>query len=448
MNSKIKNNAKDLTHELEWFTKLLDTRMKLYFGKDCEYKDVLEVAPPKITNNSLYGNFIEYYQLNFVERVALVISLIPHIKPELLDIFFTTNLSYDRGYTEFGGLKGNNHGGFLPTGETLIFMLAGDNLENKFDIYHLFNADHFFAKHNILKLEPATEGEPFLSGSLKISRDVLDYFTTGTVHKPDFSINFPAKLISTQLNWNDLVLEERTLSQIEEIKTWMKHGRTLMKDWGMEKKLRPGYRCLFYGPPGTGKTMTACLLGKYIERDVYKIDLSMVVSKYIGETEKNLAKVFDQAETKEWILFFDEADALFGKRTNISDAHDKYANQEVSYLLQRIEDFDGAVILASNMKSNLDDSFTRRFESIISFPMPKPAERLRLWQNGFSKASTLEDKIKLKQIAGKYELSGGAIINIIRFSSLMTLNRDSNVITLNDLEEGIKKEYHKEGRTL
>ena len=215
-----------------------------------------------------------------------------------------------------------------------------------------------------------------------------------------------------------MTLQDDLLSQIEEIKTWMKHGRTLMKDWGMEKKLRPGYRCLFYGPPGTGKTMTACLLGKYIERDVYKIDLSMVVSKYIGETEKNLAKVFDQAETKEWILFFDEADALFGKRTNISDAHDKYANQEVSYLLQRIEDFDGAVILASNMKSNLDDSFTRRFESIINFPMPKPAERLRLWQNGFSRVSTLEDKIKLKQIAGRYELSGGAIINIIRFKIL------------------------------
>ena len=145
-----------------------------------------------------------------------------------------------------------------------------------------------------------------------------------------------------------------------------------MNDWGMAPKLRPGYRSLFYGPPGTGKTMTACLLGKSTGRDVYKVDLSLVVSKYIGETEKNLARVFDQAQHKGWILFFDEADALFGKRSETRDAHDRYANQEVSFLLQRIETFDGIAILASNQRENLDDAFTRRFESIIYFPMPRP----------------------------------------------------------------------------
>ena len=129
-------------------------------------------------------------------------------------------------------------------------------------------------------------------------------------------------------------------------------------------------------------------------------------------------------------MFFDEADALFGKRTSVNDAHDRYANQEVSYLLQRIEVFDGIVILASNMKSNLDDAFTRRFESIIHFPMPKPAERLKLWQNGFSKASILEDKINLKQIAKDYELSGGAIMNVIRSSSLMALTEKNNKRTI------------------
>jgi len=189
-------------------------------------------------------------------------------------------------------------------------------------------------------------------------------------------------------------------------------------------------------------------LGKHTGRDVYKIDLSMIVSKYIGETEKNLSNVFRQAEHKNWILFFDEADALFGKRTSLNDAHDRYANQEVSYLLQRIEVFDGIVILASNMKSNLDDAFTRRFESIIHFPMPKPSERIKLWQKGFSKASVLEDKVKLDQIAKEFKLSGGAIMNVIRYSSLMALKENNNKITLNNLIEGVKKEYHKEGKTL
>src|SRR5690606_1665724 len=152
-----------------------------------------------------------------------------------------------------------------------------------------------------------------------------------------------------------------------------------MKDWGMEKRLNPGFRVLFHGPPGTGKTLTASLLGKYTGKEVYKIDLSMVVSKFIGETEKNLANLFDKAENKDWILFFDEADALFGKRTNVRDAHDKYANQEVSFLLQRTETYAGLVILATNFKNNIDDAFARRFQSHIYFPSPAFGERLKIW---------------------------------------------------------------------
>ena len=131
---------------------------------------------------------------------------------------------------------------------------------------------------------------------------------------------------------------------------------------------------LFHGPPGTGKTLTAGLLGKIAQKDVYRIDLSMVISKYIGETEKNLARLFDKAERKDWILFFDEADSLFGKRGQVKDAHDKYANQEVSYLLQRVEAYNGLVILASNFKNNIDEAFLRRFQSIIYFPLPAKEE--------------------------------------------------------------------------
>jgi SpoVK/Ycf46/Vps4 family AAA+-type ATPase len=190
------------------------------------------------------------------------------------------------------------------------------------------------------------------------------------------------------------------------------------------------------------------MLGKHTGRDVYRIDLSLVTSKYIGETEKNLARIFDQAKNKNWILFFDEADALFGKRTEISDAHDRYANQEVSYLLQRIEDHDGVVVLASNMKENLDDAFTRRFESIIHFPMPRPEQRLQIWRNGFSAKSTLSPEVDLVNLAGSCEISGGAIMNVIRYSSMKALSRGSGEILLADLQEGIRKELLKEGRTI
>jgi SpoVK/Ycf46/Vps4 family AAA+-type ATPase len=192
----------------------------------------------------------------------------------------------------------------------------------------------------------------------------------------------------------------------------------------------------------------ASLLGKLAGMDVFRIDLSMVVSKYIGETEKNLRKVFDTARNRGWILFFDEAEALFSKRTNVKDAHDRYANQEVAYLLQRVEDYDGIVILATNMKQNLDEAFARRFQNLVHFPMPGKRERQRIWEKGFSARSVLEPAVDLEQIADQYELAGGSIMNVVRYASLMTLEAGSNVILRKDIVRGIQREYAKEGRSL
>jgi len=254
--------------------------------------------------------------------------------------------------------------------------------------------------------------------------------------------------LQTDMNWEDLVVDDFTAQQLDELRIWMEYGAKLMNDWGMAKILKPGYKALFYGPPGTGKTLTAALLGKQFGLDVYRIDLSMVISKYIGETEQNLEKVFKKAENKNWILFFDEADALFGKRTNISDAHDKYANQEISYLLQRLEEYQGMVILASNMRNNVDEAFTRRLQSIIAFNKPQYKERVRLWENAFSRACTPPPKEEIERIAQQYDLAGGSVINVIQYASLLALNRGHKNITTNDLLLGIKKEYRKEGKTL
>jgi len=215
----------------------------------------------------------------------------------------------------------------------------------------------------------------------------------------------------------------------------------------MQKKLKPGFRVLFYGEPGTGKTLAASLLGKYIQRPVFRVDVSMLVSKYIGETEKQLAKLFDKAENKNWILFFDEADAVFGKRTNVRDAHDKYANQEVSYLLQRIETFSGLIILASNFKNNMDKAFTRRFHSCIKFGNPKYEERLRIWQQNLPEQLQLEG-ISLEQIANRYELTGSNIMNVIQDVSLkvISLQEPDYKLSLEMLLESIKKEYIKEDK--
>jgi hypothetical protein len=447
VNELIKNNADVLTRELQWFSDVVDTRLNLYFGKESDYSSIFNVTPQVHPEaDAPYVRFIDHYKMNLAERIVLMLALVPHIMPQLLDKLFVINADYNKGFTEFGGLKATTHGGFLPTGETALFLLSGTDLSHRFAYTMMFEGGHFFSAHNILKLQPVANDEPKLSGALCLNKEFLDQFTTGQISKPNFSIDFPAKLISTQLEWDDLVLPEKTLYQIDEIKAWVEHSHTLLNDWGMKKKIKPGFKCLFYGPSGTGKTLTACLLGKHYDMDVYRVDLSMMISKYIGETEKNLSKVFDSAEYKNWILFFDEAEALFGKRTGVSDAHDRYANQEVSYLLQRIEDFNGVVILASNLKSNIDEAFTRRFNSIIYFPMPDENERYRLWQAAFPEKIKLEDTINIKHLSSKYELTGATIMNIGSYSSLMALAHSHEEIKFNDVEQGIKKELMKEGK--
>jgi hypothetical protein len=441
-------NARDLERELDWLAEVLNARLKAYFDASSPQRSVFDIPPPLAESDSCFAQFIRQHQVPPSVRLIILLALTPHIRPQLLDMLWVRNEATQRGFTEFGGVHGASHGGFIPTGETAAFLLAGADLTARFEVMRLFEGDQFLARQNVLYLSPTSSFEPLLSGALTVSREYLHRFTAGVTRKPSFNSEFPARLIETQLGWEHLVLPASTLEQLEEIKHWIRHGATLLDQWEMRQKLRPGFTSLFYGPPGTGKTLSACLLGKHCGCDVYKIDLSMIVSKYIGETEKNLAKIFDLAEHKGWILFFDEADALFGRRTRVDDAHDRYANQEVSFLLQRIEEFNGVVILASNMKSNIDDAFIRRFHSVIHFPVPRPAERQRIWRNAFPAMATLEDRIDLGRLSEKYELAGGTIMNVVRYSSLKALSRDETTIVLEDIEESIRRELLKEGRAM
>lgn len=442
-------NAQVLEREISWFNQVLEARISIYFQHDNTISDIYEMVPPALpTDNTEYTRLVLSRRMSVDERLVLLLSLIPHIRPQVLDTFFIHNKNFNRGFTEFGGWKGHTHSGFLPTGETATFILAGDDLQKRFKIQSMFDADHFFARDNILWLEPVDRTEPELSGALVISREYLGKLTTGLDHKPDYSTQFPAKRITTELEWQDLVLPIEVMDELAHITTWIQHGSTIRKHWGLGKVIKPGYRCLFYGPPGTGKTLTVTLVGKVTGIDVYRIDLSKVVSKYIGETEKNLANVFDQAAHKNWILFFDEADALFGKRTQTSNANDRYANQEVSYLLQRIEDYPGVVILATNLKDNIDEAFARRFQSIIYFPIPDAQQRLGLWQNLENDRPVFADDVDLEQLADQFELSGGAITNVLCYGAILAMEQNYRTITWDLFLSAIAKELRKEGKTI
>ncbi|NUN12904.1 MAG: AAA family ATPase [Myxococcales bacterium] len=442
----INANAHDLEAELAWFAEVLRLRLLSAFG-DSEEELPTPPAPPEL-HHSAYSEFVTTHGLSAVERLVLILALVPHVRPRLLDVFWTKNDTLGRGYTEFGGVVGSTHGGFIPTGETAVFIVAEDDLQTRFQVSELICGNHPFAQLGVVYLAPPASGEPLLSGALVMEREYVLRFTTGSQPSPRFCADFPARRIETSVTWEDLVLPSVVLEQLDEIQQWLRHGNTLLNSWGMAGKLKPNFTSLFVGPPGTGKTLSASLLGKYCSVDVYKVDLSLVVSKYIGETEKNLSKIFDLAESRRWILFFDEADALFGKRTKVDDSHDRFANQEVSFLLQRIEEFCGVVILASNMKNNIDDAFVRRFHSIISFPIPRPQERQRIWQKAFSDKCQLEEKIDLRKLAERYEVSGGTIMNVVRYASLRTLSRNEIIIRAGDIEEGVRREFLKEGRSL
>jgi len=432
----------NLSTTLAFLAALVRYRMSIYFGKEAQPPQV----PAMQNDDAPLTRFIQHRRLTVDEYVALAVAMTPHLMPSFFDEIVAEFMPQGGDFPPIGGVKGSNQRNTLPTGETLLFLLAGTDLARRLEVQKIFGSQHFFAKEKILYLEDLKPGEPASGGRLILDQEYVELFTLGYVTPPRLGTGFPAQHITTELEWNDLILNAATLNQLKEVETWIQHNDTLLYDWKMYRKLKPGFRALFYGPPGTGKTMAAGLLGKYTGHDVYRIDLSMMVSKYIGETEKNLATLFDKAENKNWILFFDEADALFGKRTSVKDAHDRFANQEVSYLLQRVEEFPGLSILASNFKSNLDDAFSRRFQTIVYFPMPRPAERLQLWQQTFPAAVQLDTGINLQRIAEKYELTGSNIVNIVHYCCLQALSNNTNVISADNLLSGINREFVKENK--
>lgn len=326
---------------------------------------------------------------------------------------------------------------FLESYSTIIDDADINALATKFNFSGGQIKDAIYTANNIARLR-----KPDISGL-----SVHDLYE-GAKARSNKKLGELAKKIIPLHTWEDIVLPADIKAQLKEIRLHIKHKGTVYSDWKFDKKLSlgKGLNALFSGPSGTGKTMAAQIIAKEAQLDIYKIDLSSVISKYIGETEKNLSKIFKEAETSNAILFFDEADALFGKRSEVKDAHDRYANIETGYLLQKMEEYEGVVILATNLSKNIDDAFLRRMQFIIEFPFPDKTLRKQIWIKIFPEEAPLSNDINFNFISEKLKLAGGNIKNIAIASAFYAAD-GSESIKMSHIMHAAKREYQKMGKS-
>jgi SpoVK/Ycf46/Vps4 family AAA+-type ATPase len=245
------------------------------------------------------------------------------------------------------------------------------------------------------------------------------------------------------------VLPNDRIELLQEIRSTLQYRPLVYGDWGFDEKLSlgKGLNVLFAGPSGTGKTMAAEILACELGLELYKTDLSTIVSKYIGETEKNLSRIFTEAASSNAILFFDEADALFGRRSEVRDSHDRYANIEVNYLLQEMERYEGMAILATNLRKNMDEAFVRRMHFVVDFPFPSAEDRLRIWEGVLPENTPREPDLDFEFLAASFELTGGNLKNIALAAAFLAAAGDGSV-AMSHLIRATRREYQKMGKVL
>lgn len=440
---------KAILADLEWLLEIVDARVDELINEQ-EYSSFLfseHPAPPLGDNNSAYAQLVNDLELTSSERLLLICSVLPHIAPHEI----TKRMRDDQNhlklkFREFGGFIDTNFNHYIITQQTLLYLLAGNDVINK--VYYQLAITHKskLIKEGIVQFETARVDygmENQLHKVPVLTKEHLFFIQSGQEPRPDYGSAFPARLVTTSMKWEHLILDDNTNTQIQDIMLWVEQGNDLIHANSM---FNVSFPCLFYGASGTGKSLTAKLIGKKYNKHVFRIDLSMIVSKYIGETEKNLAYLFDRAKGKDWILFFDEADALFSKRTSVNSAQDKWANLEVNYLLQRMEEHRGLTILATNLKDNIDSAMTRRFQAMVYFPYPKAPQRKELWESLLPAPFTYETCISMEKLA-ELKFTGANISNILKYSCLHALDNETKEIQTKWLEEGIRKEFIKENRT-
>ena len=434
-----------LLAEMGWLQQVWEHRLQEDAGFESD--DITEIAElPDPDPDAAYTQLIIDRSYGPTERLLLILCFTQVFKPELTENALALIPQEHGNYnSRVGGVREKISGRFLPSMQTALFLLAGNNDLLRAQYHLAVTARHPLFSDGIIKL---TQPSPLNTSSsaqlLHLDKSYFYYFLNGKKVRLDETENFPAELLQTTKTMDDLVLAEATLNQLQIVTNYARHYRQMYEATSGQMQ---GFVTMFHGPPGTGKTMAASVIGKELGLDVYAVNLSRVISKYIGETEKNLELVFDRLANKECILFFDEADALFGKRAEVNEANDRYANQEVAYLLQKIDKCSCLVILATNFRQNFDFAFTRRILTFIRIDWPDVHERLLLWQKALPLPFTYTPATLPETLAHKFSLTGANIHNIVKLACYKAMAAQQYEITLPLLEPFIKVEYTKEKRS-
>lgn len=450
INIKVKSNGnlKSVSEELKWIRKIIDYRLS-HNSEDYSDDNIVNLPPDLINQDDPYSKFITENNYDVAERILLGLTLASTFQPNLL-ISFIEEFDNLNLRLQFGGVIKDKGLNFTPSLRTALFLLAGNDKNLFAKYFELFHLKHPLFVQGVIELDNFYKENNRLKFQISLNDAFLEHFLSGNSPKLDEGENFPAKLGTSKIDFEDLVLSEECHNQLKDILKYLEVRKKLFAMEGVAKLVKTSYVAVFTGEPGTGKTITAKTLGKKLNLPVYVVNLARVVSKYIGETEKNLERIFDRFNDKDCILFFDEADALFGKRTEVKDSKDRYANQEVAFLLQKIEEFNGVVILASNVhdiNKVFDKAFQRRIRRTITFDFPSENERLLLWQKALPVSFEYSPDLVVN-LATNYQLTGASINNIIADTLIDAVYNESSIITFELLKPSMEIEYNKSGRKL
>ena len=420
---EIAANAPVISKETYWLYRVMSARIQDDVA-DSTLADVFAIERPDLTKSiSPYAKFVRENKLNTVERLALVLAIAPHIDPRLLDTTkLNTRTHEESGIEDVGGA-------LVGSADTLSWLVGTKRLEDQFEkLGFLYDDEHLFSVSGVLSLvaDSGDPGQPLITRRLVIAPDYLARFTNGKLPAALVGAGLGARHLTTELDWDDLVVSAGTVNQLREIKTWLRQNRNVPPNKLVADELPAGYRAWFHGPPGTSKRLAAKLLGKSSAQDIYRIDLSQLLAAHTGEMKESLDRFLKMGARNDWILVFDQADALSEKR-----------NPGSRSIVAEIANYEGlAIVVSESKKAGAID--LRDIDSVVYFPPPRPEQRLRIWKSAVPATFALAGDVDLARIASDYELNRTQIFKVVKTATLVALDRGESMLTNADLLRAIK----------